>query len=48
MPGAIAKNSSIDIAGVGQDIIQFLDEVGKFFGDTIVITSGYRDPYSQL
>jgi hypothetical protein len=45
MPGAIAKNSSTDIAGIGQDIIQFLDEVGKFFGDTIVITSGYRDPY---
>lgn len=33
--------------GVGQDIVNYLDEVARFFGVTIRVTSGYRSPDGQ-
>jgi hypothetical protein len=32
---------------VGRDIVNYLDEVARFFGVTIRVTSGYRNPDGQ-
>jgi hypothetical protein len=34
-------------AGVGKDIVEYLDAVAQFFGITIVVTSGFRSPDGQ-
>src|SRR5437588_742215 len=43
MPG-LTGHSTI---GVGQDIVKYLDEVARYFGVTIRVTSGYRSPDGQ-
>lgn len=39
--------SGVSTKGVGQDIVSYLKEVAEFFGITIRVTSGYRDPDAQ-
>jgi hypothetical protein len=43
MPGLTGHSTH----GVGQDLVNYLDEVAHFFGVTIRVTSGYRSPDGQ-
>ena len=39
--------SGVSSAGVGEDIIQYLEELSNFFTTKLIITSGYRSPARQ-
>lgn len=45
MASLVARDA--DLSGVGQDILDYVEAVAEFFGDTIVVTSGYRDSERQ-
>jgi hypothetical protein len=39
--------TGVSTKGVGRDIVDYLREVADYFGVTIRVTSGYRDPDAQ-